>query len=75
VTCYLPRTEEGVRIPREGSTARAIYELWVQQVPVKEIAQRLGRKMNNVSVVIWRFRNPVKHNAASHRDYISRRVA
>ena len=57
------RDELGWRIPREGTLSHKIYLLMKAGVHPREIAERLGVRRLNVSVLAHRIRNPDDVNA------------
>lgn len=66
---YSPRTDAGIRIPRKGTTARKIYELWLRKLSPYQIAAHLRVSQETVRVTIWRFRNPDKANRTAKAAY------
>lgn len=49
--------DKGWRIPREGTTARKVYEMMRDGLGCTEIARRLGKPRNTIGVLMHRIRN------------------
>ena len=64
--------EEGWRKPRAGTQARAVYDLYRTGMDSPQIAERIGRRRNYVSVVIsqfgWRDLAPGKVDCSKNQD-------
>jgi hypothetical protein len=57
------RDKRGRRIPRHGTIARTIYDLWTGGACVDEIMHRVQRSRNYVLVNIWKSQNADLANA------------
>lgn len=59
------RDENGVRIPREGTLSRRIYDLKKAGRKSVDVATELGVSSDSVNTLWWRMCNPQKANEAA----------
>jgi hypothetical protein len=70
-----PRDFEGWRIPREGTVSRRIYEMAVDGLSPREMAEELpDTPVGSIRVLLWKIRRPEAANAYNNA-YARRRRA
>jgi hypothetical protein len=57
-----PRDEQGWRVPRPNTISASIYALAKEGMGAAKIAHKLGRKVNNVRVHLFKIRHPERAN-------------